>query len=65
MITKKIFGRIFIHPYFKFQMHPTDKSVGDENPIYIPLGNQGDLTQLNQYICKLQSLSEVFFTLDH
>jgi len=45
IITREIDGCSYIHPYFKFQVHPTDKQIPDENTIHFPF----NITELKYY----------------
>jgi hypothetical protein len=45
IITREIYGCSYIHSYFKFQVHPTDKQISDENTIDIPF----NITELKYY----------------
>lgn len=57
MITREINGCSYINSYFKFQVHPTDYKIPDENPIYIPF----DVTQLQDYSEGIKQLSQVIY----
>ena len=48
IITREIDGYAYIHPYFKFQKHPTDPEIDDENPLFIELNVDEDLISADE-----------------
>jgi hypothetical protein len=53
LVTPEINGHTYYHPYFKFQVHPTDKQITDKNPVY-RLFDESDLTNYSEGIKQLK-----------